>query len=162
MATYTLTQGAFYTMIGIYSFAGLCILILFLIAFFTPALIFLKAKLSRSSVIYLLNRAQSGRFVVAKHYAEGIAEVKKVGPFIMTENSHTIEQKSKVGLFFAFGEYATTLPLKWVYVLNKLKERAIIKGEKIKNADILDNRIGLKFNETLKVWENIDAAKKQD
>lgn len=155
---YTLTKGAFYIMVGMYSFSGLVIIILFLIAFFTPALIFLKAKLSKSSVIYLVNRAQQGRFVVGKHYAEGITEAKKVGPFIMTENSHTIELKSRTALFLAFGEFAATLPLKWVYVLNKLRERALKEKKPITNVDDIAKKIGLKFDEKKNKWGNIDGT----
>lgn len=147
-----MTKTTKYIMYGLIGFMGFETLLLFFTAFWTPALIFLKAKLKKSSVIYLVNRAQGGRFLVAKHQSEGIADVKKVGPFIMTENSHTIEHKSRVGLFFAFGEFAATLPLKWVYVLNKVRQKAINEGKPIVNIENLGEKIGLKFDEEKKIW----------
>jgi len=138
---------------GILGFSGFLFVLFFLMIFWTPALIFLKAKIRKSSIIYLVNRAQGGRFLVGKHTSEGIIDVRNVGPFIMTENSHTIEQKSRVGLFFAFGEFAATLPLKWVYVLNKIRQKAIDKGTPITNIDDLAGKVSLKFDEDKKVWK---------
>ena len=140
---------------GILGFSGLLSVLFFLMIFWTPALTFLKAKMSKGSIVYLVNRAQGGRFIVGKHMSEGVIDVKKVGPFIMTENSHTIEQKSRVGLFFAFGEFAATLPLKWVYVLNKIRKKAVDIGTPITNVDDLAAKVGLKFDEEKKVWKTI-------
>lgn len=147
-----MSKTAYYIMIGIFSFSGFLLLILFFIAFWTPALIFLKAKWTRNSVIYEINRAQGGRFLVGKHKSQGIAEVKGVGPFIMSEGSHTIEKKSRVALFFAFGEFAATLPMRWVYVLNKLREKSITEQKPITNIEEMGKKIGLIFNEKIKSW----------
>lgn len=147
-----MTKGTKYIIYTILGYVGFTTLILFFMAFWTPAFIFLKAKWSRSSVIYEINRAQAGRFLVAKHKSQGIVDVKKVGPFILSENSHTIEQKSRIGLFFAFGEFAATLPMRWVYVLNKLRDRAVAEGKPISNVDELGKKLGLNFDEQQKVW----------
>ena len=148
-------KATFYILIGMFSFAGLVVVILFAIAFFTPALIFLKAKVKKSPLLYVINRGQRGRFVVGKLKTEGIIEVNNVGPFIITENSHTIEHKSGIPLFFAFGEYAASLPLRWVYVLNKIRQRAIERQEPITNSEDLGKEIGLKYDDELKVWKGV-------
>lgn len=155
-----MTTSTKYIIYGILGLTGWFAVMLFFIIFWTPALTFLKAKWQRSSVIYEINRAQGGRFLIGKHKSQGIAEVRKVGPFILSENSHTIEQKSRVALFFAFGEFAATLPMRWVYVLNKLRDKAIAEGEPITNVDNIGKEVGLKFDEDKKVWSTTNAILK--
>jgi len=149
-----MSKGAWYILIGIFSMAGLLLVLLFFIAFFTPGFSFLKAKMTKSMLVYIVNRSQIGRFVIGKHKTEGILDIRKIGPVIMTENSHTREHKSGLPLFFVFGEFAGTLPLKWVYVLNKLREKAQKENKPIVNIDGLAKEVGLKFNEETKVWES--------
>ena len=144
-----------YIIWGILGLMGWMSVILILIIFWTPALTFLKAKFQKNSVIYEINRAQGGRFLIGRHKSQGIADVKRVGPFIMSENSHTIEQKSRVSLFFAFGEFAATLPMRWVYVLNKLREKAIAEEKPIANVDDIAKKLGIQFDNETKVWRKI-------
>lgn len=147
-----MTKTTKYIIYAILGFTGFVTLILFAIFFWTPALTFLKAKMSRSSVIYEINRAQGGRFLIGKHKSQGIAEVKDVGPFLLSENSHTIERKSRIALFFAFGEFAATLPVRWVYVLNKLREKAIKEGTPLTDVEKFGKEIGLEFDKEKKIW----------
>ena len=144
-----ITKGALYSFYGSYVIAALLLLILILVAFFTPAIIFLKAKFKKgASLIYSVNRGQMGQFLIATGKHQGIADVKKVGPFIITENSHTIESKSKTPFYFAFGEFASTLPLEYAKIIQHLRE----SGEKITNIEDLAELIGMKFDEEQKKW----------
>jgi len=122
-----------------------------MISFFTPAMIFLKAKFKKASLIYSVNRGQSGQFTVGTSKHQGIMDVKGVGPFIVTENSHTIEKKSKTPFYFAFGEFATTIPLEFAQTVQNLREA----GKKVTNVEDLARFVGLRFNNITKVWEQI-------
>ena len=64
----------------------------------------------------------------------------------------TEEQKSRVTLFIAFGEFAATLPMRWAYVLNKLRERAIAEQKPITNVEDIGRKVGLTYDENEKVW----------
>ena len=119
-----------------------------LVAFFTPSLIFLKAKFKKGSLIYSINRGQQGQFLIATHKHEGIADVKGVGPFIITENSHTIEKRSKTPFYFAFGEFSSTLPLEYAAIVHYLRET----NHKITNINDLADLIGMKFDEAERKW----------
>ena len=143
-----LTKGVLNILYGFSIFAGILLLVLMLVAFFTPAIIFLKAKFKKGSLIYSINRGQQGQFLIATHKHEGIADVKGVGPFIITENSHTIEKRSKTPFYFAFGEFSSTLPLEYASIVNYLRET----DNKITNINDLADLIGMKFDEEEKKW----------
>ena len=146
-----MTKMAFYASIGLYILGGLAIAALVGIAFFTPAMTFLKAKIRKATITYMVNRSQGGRFFIGWP-EQGILNLKNVGPVLMTENSHTIEHKSGLPLFITFGEFAATLPLKWVYVLNKLRKRALDEGKPLTDVEKLGARINLKFDDKTKSW----------
>ncbi|KKK87799.1 hypothetical protein LCGC14_2749620, partial [marine sediment metagenome] len=80
---------------------------------------------------------------------------KGVGPYIITENSHTIEKKSKTPFYFAFGEFAATLPLEYARIVQYLRD----SGKRITNIEDLADLAGMKFDETNKVWEKIPENK---
>ena len=143
-----ITKGVLNVLYGFGILAGILLLVLMLVAFFTPAIIFLKAKFKKASLIYSVNRGQQGEFLIATHKHTGIADVKGVGPFIISENSHTIEKKSKTPFFFAFGEFSATLPLEYAHIIRYLRDN----DEKITNIDDLANLIGMKFDESTKKW----------
>ncbi len=144
-----ITNNQYYIFIAIFYIAAILILILVLVGFMTPAIVFLKAKFTRGSLIYTVNRGQMGQFLIAKTKFQGIADVPKVGPFIITENSHTIELKSKTPFYFAFGEFAATLPLEYATIVEQLRE----KGTKITNIEDLAKLVGLEFDDTKKTWK---------
>jgi len=85
----------------------------------------------------------------------GIGEIKKVGPFMLSENSHTIEKKSNVAVYVSFGEFAGTLPLRWAYVLAKVREEYEKKGKKFVNVEDYGRLLGMKYSTEKKVWESM-------
>lgn len=125
----------FYAFMGIFGLCGLLFVAIFLLRFWTPAFVFLKAKMKRSPIILLVNRSQQGRFVVGKVEGEGLCSVKKVGKIILSENSHIIEKVSHVPLFVSHGEFAPTMTLDYAYVIMRLREQ----GVKLDNWDDIDN-----------------------
>ena len=143
-----ITNTQYTIFISIFVLAGILLTILMMVGFMTPAIIFLKAKIKKASLIYSVNRGQQGQFLIASSKFQGIADVKKVGPFIITENSHTIEKKSKTSLYFAFGEFAATLPLSYAMIVQNLRQQ----GKKIANIDDLADLSAMKFDEKEKVW----------
>ncbi len=153
-----ITNNQWLAFIGMFIVLGILLLILFLTAFMTPALIFLKAKMKKADIIYSVNRGQSGKFLIATNKSQGIAEVKGVGPFIISENSHTIEAKSKLTLYLAFGEFGSTLPLEFAKVIQKLREM----NRKVNNVDDLAHIIGLKFDNEKKTWVQIPEKELTD
>lgn len=148
-----MTTTNYYISIGVFVIAGVFLVILFLVAFWTPAFIFLRTKMSKNSLIYIVNRGQGGRFAVGRAKSEGILDVRGTGPFIITENSHTREHKSGLPLFIAFGEFAATLPIRWVYSINKIRDFFRKKDKEIKNISDLGNIINKKYNEATKTWD---------
>lgn len=147
-----LSKNAYYATIGIYIMFGILLVLFLFTAFWTPGVIFLRAKLQKRHLIYIINRSQGGRFAIGKVKSEGITDVKGSGPYMLTENSHTIEKKSNLPLFFAFGEFAATLPLKWVYAVNKIREIHSRRGDEITNIEDLGAKVGRKYDEVNKVW----------
>jgi hypothetical protein len=131
-----ISNTSYYISIGFFILAGLFLLILVFLKMWTPAFTFLKAKMKRSSIIYTVNRAQQGTFVLANDKQEGLLDTKK-GPYIMTEGSHTIDKGSKLPLFFAFGEFAATLDLNYPYIVQTLRSQ----GVKMDNWDDIDGLI---------------------
>ena len=146
-----ITNTQYYIFIAIFIIAALLLTILLLVGFLTPALIFLKAKFKKASLVYSVNRGQIGKFLIASNKFQGIADVKGVGPYIITENSHTLEEKSKTQLFFAFGEYAATLPLEFAKIVQYLRDT----GKKVTNISDLAGMIGMEFNDQTKAWVEI-------
>ncbi len=147
-----ITNNQYYAFIGSFAAAALFLVIIFLITFFTPAMIFLKAKFKKADIIYSVNRGQQGRFLISTNKFQGIADVKGVGPFIISENSHTIEKKSKMSMYFAFGEFAATLPLEYATIIQRLRESKY----KIDNIDDFAGLIGMKFNNQTKAWDKVE------
>ncbi len=150
-----ITNNQYYMFISLFILVGILFLIILMVAFFTPAMIFLKAKFKKASLIYSVNRGQMGKFLIATEKSQGIADVQKVGPFIVTENSHTIESKSKLPFYFAFGEFASTLPLSYAALIQNLRE----KGTKITDIDDLAKLGGMEFNEETKGWVSTETTK---
>ena len=144
-----ITNTQYYIFISIFIIAALLLVILLAVGFLTPSLIFLKAKFKKASLIYTVNRGQVGEFLIATGKFQGIGDVKGVGPFIITENSHTIEKKSKIPFYFSFGEFAATLPLEFATLIQQIRE----KGKKITNIDDLAELSKMTFNTETKLWE---------
>lgn len=124
----------YYTAIGVFGFAGMLLVLLFLLKFWTPAFIFLKAKMKKSPIFLMVNRAQQGRFRIGKVEHEGLANIPKAGMVIMSENSHIIERQSHIPMFISHGEFAPTVTLDYAYVVQQLRE----SGVKMDNWDDVD------------------------
>ena len=150
-----ITNTQYYIFISIFVIAGLLLVMLLLVGFFTPALVFLKAKFKKASLVYSVNRGQIGKFLIASNKFQGIADCKGVGHYIITENSNTLESKSKTPFYFAFGEFAATLPLEFAQIIQYLRD----KDKKVSNITDLAEMAGMKFNETKKSWEKIPEDK---
>ncbi len=150
-----ITNTQYYIFISIFVIAALLLVIILLVGFFTPALIFLKAKFQKASLVYSVNRGQVGKFLVASNKFQGIADCKGVGPYIITENSNTLESKSKTPFYFAFGEFAATLPLEFAQIVQYLRD----EGKKVSNISDLAAMAGMEFDATDKAWKKIPDGK---
>ena len=150
-----ITNTQYYIFISIFVIAAILLVLLLLVGFFTPSLIFLKAKFQKASLIYSVNRGQVGKFLIASNKYQGIADVKGVGPYIVTENSNTLESKSKTSFFFAFGEFAATLPLEFAQVVQYLRDQ----NKKVSNITDLAEMAGMEFDNTTKAWVKIPEDK---
>lgn len=102
---------------------GIQMVLMIAMAWFTPAMTFLKAKIRKTPLIYVVGRAQNGAFMAGKMRQNGVIDVKNVGPFTLSERSHTIEKKSGIPLFFAFNGFTGTMPPEWAAVVNELREK---------------------------------------
>jgi len=155
-----MTKTVYQTFIGMAVLGAIFMLVLVLISMFTPALVFLKAKFTKASLIFSVNRGQQGQFLIAKNKHQGIMDVKKVGPFIITENSHILETKSKLPFYFAFGEFAATVPLEFAKIIQYLKD----KTKKMVNIEDLGALVGMEFDDVDKAWKTkqFPTAKDKD
>lgn len=100
-------------------------LLLILIAWKTPALIFLKASVFKQPVMYIIGKDHVGRFATFKPKS-GAGYVKKVGLFALTENSHTLEMGSKTPLYFAFRDLAATLLPEYPAIIQEIREKGFL------------------------------------
>jgi hypothetical protein len=147
-----MTSARYYWSIAFFALAVVLLILLILFIWRTPAWTFFKAWISGNPIMYITNRSQGGRFTVAKTKYEGLLDVAKSGPYILTENSHTIERRSGRPLFFAFGEFAATLPLWWISVINTIRSKFSKDKEAISNIEDVGKKIGMEFNENKGAW----------
>lgn len=123
----------YYASIGVFVALGITLLLLLAFVMFTPAFTFLRAKIRHKALTLMVNRSQRGIFLPTDISSEGLGEIKKVGTLLITEKSHIMEQKSGIPLFVSFGEFASTLPLSYPYLIQKLRQM----GFQITNVDDL-------------------------
>ncbi len=150
-----ITNTQYYIFISIFVIAAILLVLLLLVGFFTPAIVFLKAKFQKASLIYSVNRGQVGKFLIASNKYQGIADVKGVGPYIVTENSNTLESKSKTSFYFAFGEFGATLPLEFAQIVQYLRDQ----NKKVSNITDLAEMAGMEFDNKTKAWVKIPEDK---
>lgn len=133
-------------------------LVLVLILFMTPAGVFLGAKLKKSPVMAVFTRSGQLSFMHGKNAEGGVAEVKKIGVYSLTEESSLKEKKSGVPIYLAPAEFASTMPPNFADMIQQLKKQ----GLKFKNSDELLKEIKKRdsnwkpvnsFGEPLKVHE---------
>ena len=137
---------------GMYG-SGALLLILIAILWKTPALEFLSAFMTGKPVVAMTNRSARIQFKNGKPSSEGMLDIRGVGPILVSENSYTREATSGALMYFCFGEYASTVPLWWVYSVNRIKEYyAKVRGKPIQNVSQLGEKVGRKFDETTNSW----------
>lgn len=151
--------GVIVLLTGMYG-GGALLLLLIAILWKTPALEFIIAFLFGKPVVAMTNRSARIQFKNAKPSSEGMLEIRGVGPIIVAENSYTRESTSGALMYFCFGEYASTLPLWWVYTVNKIRDYyAKVKGKPIQNVSQLGEKVGRKFDEDTNSWVVTPAQK---
>jgi len=111
-------------------------IILFLIIFKTPAMTFLMANLLKRPVMYIMGKDHLGVF---RHFrpSSGAATIAGVGVFKLTENSHTLEYKTKTPIYLAFRDMSATLLPEFPAIIQEVRE----KGMVINNIDDIENTI---------------------
>ena len=132
---------------------------IFFIFWKTPALEFFIALMRGKSLVLVTNRSSQGRIRTAQATAEGILEISKVGPALITPNSTITEMISGRPLYILHGEFAATVPTWWVSVINSIKYDFLKLGSPIHNSSELGNKIGLEFDEQIGKWKKKDPAK---
>jgi len=133
----------------LYSFIALETLAIVFIALKTPAFTFLVATFLNKDIMYLVGKDRRAEFklITKKH---GSAVVKNIGIFNLTENSSTLEKKTKTAIYFAFRDFAATLDPTYPAIIQELREN----GYKISTIDdiqelLLKIKNGLKENQNL-------------
>lgn len=71
---------------------------------------------------------------------------------MVTENSHVREHKSGLPIFFAYGEFAATMPLKYAYAVDKIKRIKSMQGDPMTNIEDLGIEVGKKFDKSINKW----------
>jgi hypothetical protein len=140
------------------SVGGFFFIILLFVLWKTPAMEFLMAFMTGKSVVLVTNRSNHARFRTAKANSEGMLQVKKVGPVMVEPNSAMLERISGRPLYICFGEFASTLPLWWVSVINFLKRKHQDDPKPLHNSSDLGGRIGMKFNDNTLQWDHVEVT----
>src|SRR3990167_72414 len=136
---------------GTYASTAL-LLIIFFIFWKTPALEFLISIIRGKSLALAMTRSNQGRIYTAEPDAEGMLQVSRVGPVVISPNSVIYEKISGRPLYLLFGEFAATIPPWWVSSINYMKLVFSKKGNPIHNSYELGDNIGLKFDDTTGKW----------
>jgi hypothetical protein len=120
----------------LYSLIAIESLLLIFLLWRTPAIPFMIAFLMKRPLIYMIGKDRLGEFktLVPKF---GGGSVKNIGLFSLTENSHTLEMKTKTPIYFAFRDHAATLDITYPAILQEIKE----KGIRITNIEDITNLI---------------------
>lgn len=133
----------------LFSIIGLESILLIFIVMKTPALIFLRASLTNSKIMYIMGKDKMGIFRTFRTKF-GNARIKNEGIYNITENSHTLEAKTKIPIYFAFRDFAATLKPEYAALIQELRS----KGAKITNIDDLSALV-LKLKKGMKEY-NVD------
>lgn len=88
----------------------------------TPAMPFIGAFLTGKSLVYSVGKDKVGYFKAMKRqYGSGV--VKKSGIYELTENSHTLEGKTKIPIYFAFEKFGATMKLEYPAIIQELRQQ---------------------------------------
>jgi len=88
----------------------------------TPANTFLRAWWNGTAVVFAHDRSGEGFFEAATKMEKGFIDSPRLGHIMLTEGSHVNDAKSKLPVFTAFTEYATSIPVDYPAVLQELRE----------------------------------------
>lgn len=100
-------------------------LILFFIMWKTPALSFLKASVFKIPLMYIIGKDHMGFFKTFRP-KNGAANIKGMGLFHLTENSHTLEAGAKIPIYFAFRDLAATLLPEYPAIIQEIREKGFL------------------------------------
>lgn len=115
---------------------GIETILILLVFWKTPAMTFLIASLTKRSILINIGRDKVAEFLAfPRKY--GAAWVKKEGIYNLTEGSHILEAKTKIPMFLAFRDFASTLSMEYPAILQELRE----KGHKLTDVEDLTNLI---------------------
>jgi len=111
--------------IGLMAVIGLESIILILILWKTPAMIFLKASVMKLPMMYIIGKDRMGYFKTFKSQ-NGAAKLGKDGLYHLTESSHTLEAGSKIPIYFAFRDLAATLLPEYPAIIQEIREKGVV------------------------------------
>lgn len=117
----------------------------------TPAGVFLKASMLKQSVLYIMDKDKTAKFITFKS-RNGAAIAGKDGVFGLTEDSATMERVSKVSLYFAFRDLAATMDPMYPAIIQELNEQGLAI-DNFQDIEVLLDKIeqGLEENFPVKV-----------
>lgn len=116
--------------------------VMIVLAKFTPAWTFLRAKFGGKPVIATQNRDSFADLQTGDRIHDGRTKVKGY-PVSLVEGSHMIERKSKVAMFFRFGNMGINTNMEYPAIIAELAEKGIV----IKKFDELDHLVKLTSDE---------------
>ena len=111
-------------MIILFSIIGIETLLLLFIVIKTPALTFLAASFFKKSIMIIVGRDKISSFKTFKREF-GSAHIKKEGLYNLTENSHMLDDKSKVPMYLSYRDFAGTLDITYPCLLQELREKGL-------------------------------------
>lgn len=145
---------------GLYTWALLSTALVVMLAMFTPAFTFLRARMSKNkAVMVVLHTSNRVSFVVGE-FQGGSWHTKKHGMFDETANSAHIAYKTM--LYFCPEKYAHTLTTKYQMVIQSLRKlgyRFFNYAEYVKLSNELakkEKSITLASGETLRMGDNLN------
>jgi len=120
--------------------------LVFLIKFWTPGFVFLKAKMKKTPLFWVKYKNGLGEFLPGKQDTPGSMEVKNIGSIMLTEGSHILEKNSNVLIYEGFGEYGASVPREYASIITQMKE----KGLPITNFNDYKKFLDLSTNKDIK------------
>jgi hypothetical protein len=115
-----------YIIFGIlFGIIGLETILLFFIVFKTPAMTFLMANIFKKPVMYIMGKDHLAMFKTFSP-KNGAAIIRGIGVFHLTENSHTLEYKTKTPIYLAFRDLAATLLPEYPAIIQEAREKGVV------------------------------------
>ena len=111
--------------VGLMVIIALESIVLILIMWKTPALVFLKASVFKKPLMYIIGKDRMGFFKSFKS-ENGAAKLGRDGLYHLTESSHTLEAGSKIPIYFAFRDLAATLLPEYPAIIQEIREKGIV------------------------------------